>query len=154
VAVTLPMFSVWEVAQLPLYTIWTEQGVAASLRAAAHCTLGDAGIALAASFASLALAAAAGPLRRVLPLSVLIVLAGLLVTAVFEWASTEWLARWAYSDLMPTIPLLGLGLSPVLQWIIVPTLALLILRRRLGHTLEALRTAADCDHDPRSSSAD
>ena len=58
VAVTLPMFSVWEVAQLPLYTIWTEQGVAASLRAAAHCTLGDAGIALAASFASLALAAA------------------------------------------------------------------------------------------------
>jgi hypothetical protein len=147
------MFSVWEVAQLPLYTIWTEQGVAASLRAAAHCTLGDAGIALAASFTSLALAAVVGPLRRVLPLSVLIVLAGLLVTAVFEWASTEWLARWAYSDLMPTIPLLGLGLSPVLQWIIVPTLALLILRRRLGHTLASLRTAADSDHGRRSSSA-
>ncbi len=153
VAVTLPMFAVWEVAQLPLYTIWIEQGVTASLRAAAHCTLGDAGIALAASFASLALAAVVGPLRRVLPLSVLIVLAGLLVTAVFEWASTEWLARWAYSDLMPTIPLLGLGLSPVLQWIIVPTLALLILRRRLGHTLESLRTAADSDHGRRSSSA-
>ncbi|MEN9490213.1 MAG: hypothetical protein RJA63_662 [Pseudomonadota bacterium] len=153
VAVTLPMFAIWEVAQLPLYTIWNEQGVAGSLRAAAHCTLGDAGIALAASFASLALASVVSPLRRVLPLSVLIVAAGLMVTAAFEWASTEWLARWAYSDLMPTLPLLGLGLSPVLQWIFVPTLALLILRRRMGHTLEALRTAADCDHDPRSSSA-
>jgi len=153
VAVTLPMFAIWEVAQLPLYTIWNEQGVAGSLRAAAHCTLGDAGIALAASFASLALAAVVGPLRRVLPLSVLIVVAGLMVTAVFEWASTEWLARWAYSDLMPTLPLLGLGLSPVLQWIIVSTLALLILRRRMGHTLESLRTAADCDQGPGSLSA-
>jgi hypothetical protein len=153
VAVTLPMFAIWEVAQLPLYTIWNEQGIAGSLRAAAHCTLGDAGIALAASFACLALAAVVGPLRRVLPLSVLIVVAGLMVTAVFEWASTEWLARWAYSDLMPTLPLLGLGLSPVLQWIFVPTLALLILRRRMGHTLEALRTAADSDHGQRSSSA-
>ena len=142
VAVTLPMFAIWEVAQLPLYTIWNEQGIAGSLRAAAHCTLGDAGIALAASFACLALAAVVGPLRRVLPLSDLIVVAGLMVTAVFGWASTE------------RLPLLGLGLSPVLQWIFVPTLALLILRRRMGHTLEALRTAADCDHDPRSSSAD
>lgn len=153
VAVTLPMFAIWEVAQLPLYTIWNEQGVAGSLRAAAHCTLGDAGIALAASFVCLALAAVAGPLRRVLPLSVLIVVTGLMVTAVFEWASTEWLARWAYSDLMPTIPLLGLGLSPVMQWIVVPAVALMILRRRLGHTLESLRTTADSDQGRGSSSA-
>ena len=34
-AMTLPQFAIWEVAQLPLYTIWTEQGVASSLWAAA-----------------------------------------------------------------------------------------------------------------------
>ena len=66
-AMTLPQFAIWEVAQLPLYTIWTEQGVASSLWAAAHCTLGDAGIALAASFACLTVDAQHAALPQLRP---------------------------------------------------------------------------------------
>ena len=32
--------------------------------------------------------------------------------------------NWSYSDLMPVIPSLGIGLSPVLQWVVIPALAL------------------------------
>ncbi len=45
VALSLLMFALWEVAQLPLYAIWAEKGVRASLGVASHCTPGDVSIA-------------------------------------------------------------------------------------------------------------
>jgi hypothetical protein len=41
-------------------------------------------------------------------------------------------ASWAYSDWMPVIPIAGLsiGLSPLLQWIVVPAAAFAITRAR------------------------
>jgi hypothetical protein len=30
---------------------------------------------------------------------------------------------WAYRDLMPVIPVIDAGLSPVLQWVAIPTAA-------------------------------
>jgi hypothetical protein len=40
-------------------------------------------------------------------------------------------ASWAYSDLMPIVTAFGLrvGLSPLLQWIVVPTVAFIITKR-------------------------
>ena len=32
-------------------------------------------------------------------------------------------AAWAYRDIMPVVPVIDAGLTPLLQWIIVPTLA-------------------------------
>ena len=50
---------------------------------------------------------------------------GMAVTVVFEhWAVT--VGRWSYTEAMPTIA--GIGLLPVLQWIIVPTMTLLLVR--------------------------
>ena len=41
-------------------------------------------------------------------------------TVFSEWLNIEVRQAWAYRDAMPVIPVLGAGLSPVLQWIIVP----------------------------------
>lgn len=53
---------------------------------------------------------------------------GLGLTIVFEHLATNVWGRWTYSEAMPRLPLLGTGLLPVLQWIVVPAITLLISR--------------------------
>lgn len=55
--------------------------------------------------------------------SVLIVV-GAGYTLYSEWLNVSVRQSWAYSPLMPTLPPLGTGLSPLVQWLVVPTLAL------------------------------
>jgi hypothetical protein len=69
--------------------------------------------------------------RWVLPAATWITL-GVLATVAFErWALAT--GRWAYGPDMPLV--FGVGLLPILQWIIVPALTLAIIRlkaRKLG----------------------
>jgi hypothetical protein len=55
----------------------------------------------------------------------LTILLGLAYTAFSEWLNIVVRAAWAYSDLMPVFPVFGfkVGLSPVLQWVVVPLVA-------------------------------
>lgn len=132
------MFAVWELAQLPLYTIWEQQGVQASLWAALHCTIGDAIVAFLTFAGALAWANHARALSSVAGLAAVCLVLGLLVTAVIEVLSTQWLDRWAYGPLMPVEPLFGIGLSPLAQWIFVPGLTLFLLRNRLARGLPTI----------------
>lgn len=47
-------------------------------------------------------------------------------TVYSEWMNTVARAAWEYSALMPVIRFLGLeiGFSPLLQWVVIPPLAL------------------------------
>ena len=69
----------WEIAQLPLYTIWRTAGAGEILFAVIHCTLGD--VLVAAGSLLLALFSVGTPLRRGEPqftgLAVVTVLLGL-----------------------------------------------------------------------------
>jgi hypothetical protein len=60
----------------------------------------------------------------------LVVAFGLAYTGYSEWLNATVRQRCAYSDLMPVIPWLGLGLSPMLQWLAIPSLALAAAGRR------------------------
>jgi hypothetical protein len=131
VGLCLPMFLAWEFAQLPLYTIWEEQGVRASLTAALHCTAGDVAYSILAFGSALIVAAYARRLRGALAVATTTLLLGLVVTMVVEVVSTRWLGRWRYGPLMPVDPVFGVGVSPLAQWTVVPAAALLLLRRRL-----------------------
>ncbi len=55
---------------------------------------------------------------------------GLAYTAFSEWLNVFVRASWAYSDWMPIVSIAGLkiGLSPLLQWIVVPGAAFAIVR--------------------------
>jgi hypothetical protein len=44
-------------------------------------------------------------------------------TVFSEWLNTAVRSGWAYSDLMPVVPILGTGLSPLAQWLVVPLAA-------------------------------
>ena len=115
----------WEVLQLPLYTLWEAGTLRQKLFAVAHCTIGDAMI----SGLSLLLLALAIAARREWSLLsarrvwVLTVFMGMGYTVYSEWLNVVVRGSWAYSQLMPVLPLLGTGVAPLLQWLIVPTLA-------------------------------
>ena len=133
--VTLPMFALWEVAHAPLYTLWVERGAEAGVKAALHCTLGDALIAFVCALAGLRFAALVPCLQRRRWATVLIIAFGLLTTVAIELISTQWLGRWAYRDLMPVDPIFGIGLSPLAQWLVVQAISLHWLRQRLQQAL-------------------
>src|SRR5712672_3166741 len=55
---------------------------------------------------------------------------GLAYTVFSEWLNTEIRGGWAYSTWMPVLPVIGTGLAPFLQWIIVPWVAFWWVRPR------------------------
>jgi hypothetical protein len=57
----------------------------------------------------------------------LFVVIGLAYTAWSEWANTSLRDAWQYQPQMPT--LFGIGLAPLLQWLVIPPILVLLLRR-------------------------
>ncbi len=115
---------IWEVLQLPLYTVWTTGTLAQQAFAVLHCTLGDAMIAGLSLLVALALfARATWPSTDVVRVFVVSLTIGVAYTIYSEWLNVNVRKSWAYSDLMPVVPGLGTGLAPLLQWVVVPTLA-------------------------------
>ena len=115
---------VWEFAQFPLYTLWWEGTVGEIMFAGLHCTGGDILIAGATFFGSLLLLGTPRwPNERYIAVAALAMLTGLAYTIFSEWLNTEIRGSWAYTEFMPTIPLIGAGLAPLTQWIVTPALA-------------------------------
>ena len=115
-AATLGLSLVWEAVQLPLYTIWNEGTAGRRAFAVLHCTAGEVLIALAALAGALAVVGnSAWPTQRAGRVMTVTMLARLAYTVFSEWLNTEVQRSWAYSDLMPVLPPLGTGLSPLLQ---------------------------------------
>lgn len=116
---------VWEFAHMPLYTLWETASPGEIVFAALHCTGGDILIATSALLAALFLLGSgqwpAAGYRRV---GLAAIALGLAYTVFSEWLNIEVREAWGYRDLMPVIPLIGAGLSPVAQWIVLPVLAL------------------------------
>lgn len=124
------LHAVWEVLQLPLYTIWSTGTGPAIAYALLHCTAGDALIAASALLAALLVAGTGQwPRSRFAAIAVITMLLGLGFTIYSEWRNTTVTGAWTYAPAMPT--LFGIGLSPVAQWLVVPGFALWWVRRRL-----------------------
>ena len=122
---------IWETLQLPLYTIWMAGASSERAFAVLHCTLGD--VLIAGSTLTLALIITGDhrwPQLRFSLIASLTIVLGLAYTVFSEWLNVMVRAAWAYSDWMPIIPIAGLriGLSPLLQWIVVPSAAFTITR--------------------------
>jgi hypothetical protein len=118
----------WEVAQLPFYLFAPTVGPLEIAWDIVHCAAGDVGIAL-ASFGAAALAARdpEWPVRRPwLGLAIALVV-GLVWTVHSEWQNVYARGAWAYAPSMPTIA--GVGVLPLLQWLLLPPLGLVMVRR-------------------------
>jgi hypothetical protein len=121
---------VWDVVQLPLYTLWRTGTPREIVNALFHCTGGDIVI------TTLTLAAA-GAIAwhyrwrsfgwRMIFTAIAL---GIAYTNLSEWLNVQILRRWSYTAAMPVLPLIGTGLTPLLQWLIVPGLAFAIITYR------------------------
>lgn len=110
---------------MPLYQLWEEGTSKEIVFAAVHCTGGDILIALVSITAALILTNNYNwPKRNVRKVITLTIVFGFLYTVFSEWLNIEVREAWAYSDLMPVIPIIEMGLSPALQWVVVPTISL------------------------------
>jgi hypothetical protein len=119
--------ALWEALQTPLYA---DRGGGAlyMIQTRLHCAVGDVLILL-SCFAIVSLMwrnrhwIATGSVAP----RILFVTLGLGYTIASEVVHTRWLPSWAYAPEMPL--LFGVGLAPILQWLLIPSLLLFILGR-------------------------
>jgi hypothetical protein len=130
----------WELLQVPMFEKMADAPHWEAVKTCAFATLGDAVITLAAYEC---VAVVAGTRRWIVePGKAAIagfVSIGLSITVVLERLVLEglWITHWSYSPSMPLVPGLKVGLTPVLQWLLLPPLLVWFVRRQLGvvHTL-------------------
>ena len=121
---------IWEIAHLPLYTLWESPDLGEKIFAVLHCTLGDVMIALTTLLIALLLFGHPDwPARHWAPVALVTIALGIAYTVFSEWLNISIRQSWAYRDLMPVLPPLGTGLSPLLQWLVLPWLCLWSVRR-------------------------
>lgn len=124
----------WEILQLPLYTLWQDARLPAIAYAVAHCTVGD--LLIAASCLALAMLAGGArqwPSKGYWTVARIAVVFGVAYTVFSEWNNTVITRSWAYSTLMPTF--WGIGLSPIAQWLLIPTVVFWRLSHQIAPTL-------------------
>ena len=125
----------WEFLQLPFYNIWSTGTAQEIVFAVLHCAAGDVLIATSALFAALAVCWVWSlPRRSLRCLAALIILIGIGYTAFSEWLNVYVRHSWTYSPMMPLLHIgaIGFGLSPLLQWIVVPSIVLAFVSYRLS----------------------
>jgi hypothetical protein len=118
---------VWEIAQRPLYGNYL--GLGAHLRGCIIASLGDVVI-LGGLYVFMAAASTTwrwfeGSHARLLPLAV----AGFVIASSIEYRAL-YLGKWSYAESMPIVPVLELGLSPLLQMTLGPVALALVSRRQ------------------------
>lgn len=120
----------WELLQAPLFSSLNDTPHFAGILMCLRATFGDLGIALVSFWGAAALCGgrhwSGKPTARSLAVFLAI---GLVSTIGLEFANTAILNRWSYANEMPRLPVLGTGLAPILQWLIVPTLVAWYLAR-------------------------
>lgn len=126
IVVTLVLHFTWEMLQAPAFVDFAGSRWEGSVRCFL-ASLGDVLLASGAYFITVVvIRRLAWPLRPgwVLPAAMWIAL-GVLGTIAFElWAVAR--GRWAYGPEMPVV--FGIGVLPLLQWLIVPALTLAVVR--------------------------
>lgn len=118
----------WEMAQLPLYTLWREGTPWQIAFAVVHCSFGDVLITTAALTLAGILAWLRGWRFFGRRMAVTMVVLGIAYTVFSEWLNVTVRGSWAYAPQMPLLPPFGTGLTPLFQWFIVPVLALILTR--------------------------
>lgn len=126
----------WEIGQLPLYTIFWNAPAQNTAFAVIHCTIGDmliAGSAFALAWMSSGRTGWPSSRTVFLRVAAVALTLGVGYTIFSEWLNTAVLHTWAYMPAMPVIPGVGVGVTPVLQWIIVPAFAFALTARYGAH---------------------
>ena len=119
---------VWEISHVGLYTIWREADGLRIAWSVFHCTSGDVVIALAGfALAAIVLWRANWPTSRPWTGGVIVVISAITFTTWSEWYNVYRAGAWGYATSMPLI--FGIGLTPLLQWLILPPVIVVAYRK-------------------------
>lgn len=123
---------VWEMLQVPAYAGMSSMPHWDGVLVCTQATVGDVGFALTAFWMTAGLRRSRNwmqtPQRRDIAVFMAV---GILLTVAFEYYYVEIAHRWTYASWLPTVPPFGTGLSPLLQWLLVPLLVLGLSQRQL-----------------------
>jgi hypothetical protein len=122
----------WEMLQSSFYADLPDSPHAQAVWICTRAALGDAAMALGA-YASAALVQRQ-PWWILQPRShgwTGYLLTGVALTLVLEHLATGALGRWSYGPRMLTLPGLHIGLAPLLQWLLIPPLAVWLTARHV-----------------------
>lgn len=115
---------VWEYLHLPLYTLWAEGTPWQLFWYPLHCTGGDIMIGTLSLVAALVVfGSEQWPIERWWAVACATIAIGVAYTVYSEWSNVTVRKSWAYSALMPMLPGTGIGVSPLLQWVVAPLIA-------------------------------
>jgi hypothetical protein len=90
----------WEVAQLPLYTLWHSASPGQIARTVLHCWIGDLAIASAVFVLALAIAGTREwPVRHVVVVGFIALVLSVGYTAYSEYVNSVIRQNWAYADM-------------------------------------------------------
>jgi hypothetical protein len=123
----------WEFLQVPLY-----KGMAAAphWEASKFCTqaaLGDAGVMLVAYWlVAITVRSRYWVVSPSMRAALGFVACDVAISVAIETLAIGQFGRWAYTESMPIVPLLSVGLLPFLQWILLTPTALWFVRRQLS----------------------
>ncbi|HYA47776.1 MAG TPA: hypothetical protein VEF92_09520 [Burkholderiales bacterium] len=130
IRLALPLELLWEMIQFPLYNVWYQHKWSYILYGLAHCTLGDLLILLALyEITALLTRNRYWYVNNVVRPGALFTLLGLGYTVYSEFMNVRVKGTWGYTELMPIIPELHVGATPLLQWLLLPPVLLWLMRR-------------------------
>jgi uncharacterized protein YacL len=124
--------AVWEMLQMPLFSFSSEASLWEISLFCMRASLGDAFMLIIMYWLTAAFFQYRDWINNSKANQVaLFIVIGVVMTIVFEALATGPLQRWEYNELMPTLPILGTGVAPLLQWLLIPPLVLWIVRRQI-----------------------
>lgn len=133
---------VWETQQMPFFQIAPELSCLDVIRNCTLATIGDVGISITAFWTVGAVSKSR--LWFLQPRLWQIggfILAGVVITVIFEALATGSLNIWKYTAFMPKVPFLGTGLLPLLQWVLLPPIIIWFVKRQLSNIMQKRRQA-------------
>jgi hypothetical protein len=125
----------WELWQVPLFDRMPVSPHWEAVKTCSRAAAGDAVIALVACWAvALVVRNRAWVVSPTASEVLGFAACGVLMTAAIERLalSGRWVQSWSYSPLMPVVPGIDVGLSPLVQWLVLPPLVVWLVRRQLS----------------------
>lgn len=126
----------WESGHMPLYTLWETATPGELARDVLICT--GVNIVIATASLAVGLLLASRVTRRAHALATTLAATcavGIGYTIYSEWVNVYVKGTWAYSGIMPILPGLEVGLSPLVQWIVLPSVGILVAERTLKRVI-------------------
>jgi hypothetical protein len=133
----------WEVVQTYFYTL-KDSPFRTMLYGWIHCTLGDVLLTLLSFWVVSIFSCNRRWSMKLNRLNFIgFIMIGIIGTVISERVNVHILKSWAYNQSMPIIPWLNVGLTPILQWVIIPPVAILLVRHHFLLDQEAAKRKED-----------